>query len=94
MSNEPIDYLFSVLQANLQSGMDPKEAWDDAVLETIDVFYSDAMENAKEDKFEKKLTEMSDAELQKACAQAQARLHLSEKELKSRKKKYGGGGLN
>jgi len=84
--NERVEFLFSCIEANLADGMLPRDAFTDAVESMIEVYYSETIQRAKERAEEKRLIDMTDAELAQACAEAQARLHLSEKVRKIRTK--------
>ena len=94
MHGEAVDYLFGVLESNISNGMPPKEAFMDAVEDMIEVYYHELIQRVKEDKEEKRLIDMTDKELEQACAEAQARLHLSKKVLSQRKTKNDSGGTD
>ena len=88
---EIVDYMFTVLEERLRRGETPKEAFASAVDEMIKVYFYEVMEEAKEEGYEKRLIDMSDEELEQVCAEAQARMHLGEKVMSSRKKDNVGG---
>ena len=91
MHGEKVDFLFEAVRAGILQGLSSQEAFDEAIEDTIEIYFSDELERAKENKYTEKLMDMTDVELKQACNEAQARLHLSQKELSSRKAKNVGG---